>query len=91
MSTNFRVIALKVVYTTHHLFGMVALYTDMAGRQQAHETTDNTTNERQKVAGRCRNCGAVYSAWVLSDNTVQPIGKKNGCRCGASEFEAIST
>ncbi|OIB56942.1 hypothetical protein BBD46_14380 [Natrialba sp. SSL1] len=73
----------------------------MAWNQQAHKTGDKTTddrqnesgrstNERQKVAGKCCECGAVYSAWILPDDTVQPIGKKGGCRCGASEFETIS-
>ncbi|RKD88886.1 hypothetical protein ATJ93_3702 [Halopiger aswanensis] len=62
----------------------------MPGNQRACETNDTVVDERQKVAGRCCECGAVYSAWVLSDSTVQPIGKKDGCRCGASTFEAIS-
>ncbi|EMA34601.1 hypothetical protein C445_06755 [Halobiforma lacisalsi AJ5] len=42
------------------------------------------------MAGRCRECGAVYSAWILADGTVEPIGKKGGCRCGASNFETLS-
>ncbi len=47
-------------------------------------------DEREKVAARCSDCGAVYSAWILSDGTVHLIGRKDGCRCGCSTFEAIS-
>ncbi|ELY57723.1 hypothetical protein [Natronolimnohabitans innermongolicus] len=43
-----------------------------------------------KVAARCRECGAVYSAWVRSDDSVQPIGRKDGCRCGATTFQPLS-
>ncbi len=56
----------------------------MAENQQIHRTSNNTTVERPKVAGRCCECGAVYSAWILADNTVQSIGKKDGCRCGGA-------
>ncbi|MEY7851602.1 hypothetical protein AB7C87_20655 [Natrarchaeobius sp. A-rgal3] len=62
----------------------------MDGPEQKQETDDGTGDERMKVAARCHECNAVYSAWILSDDTVQPIGRKDGCRCGSSEFEAIS-
>ena len=62
----------------------------MSGHRQRQETGDPTTDEREKVAAQCRDCGAVYSAWVLADGTVQPIGRKDGCRCGSSGFEALS-
>lgn len=62
----------------------------MAGHEQTHEADTATTDERLKVAGACRECGAVYSAWLLPDDTVRPIGRKNGCQCGASEFKALS-
>ena len=63
----------------------------MAEPSQTGETGTTAAEKRVKVAARCRQCGAVYSAWILADGTVQPIGRKNGCRCGASQFEAIST
>lgn len=59
-------------------------------RSQQPSRSDTATDERPKVAGRCRECGAVYSAWILADGTVEPIGKKGGCRCGASNFETLS-
>ena len=62
----------------------------MVGHHQTHETGDSTTDERVKVAAQCRDCGSVYSAWILRDTTVQPIGRKDGCQCGATEFEALS-
>ncbi|MDJ1432438.1 hypothetical protein QNM96_10270 [Halostagnicola sp. A-GB9-2] len=48
-------------------------------------------DERTKVAARCCECGAVYSAWVLSDSSIHVIGRKDGCRCGESAFQAIAT
>lgn len=63
----------------------------MVSQRQTEESDTDTTDEWSKVAARCRECNAVYSAWVLSDDTVQPIGRKDGCRCGAEEFEALST
>jgi hypothetical protein len=50
----------------------------------------DSIKERSKVAARCCECGSVYSAWVFSDNTVQPIGLPKGCACGASDFVSIS-
>ncbi|ELY59465.1 hypothetical protein C491_06633 [Natronococcus amylolyticus DSM 10524] len=57
---------------------------------QTQENDAEGTERRTKAAARCSECGSVYSAWVFSDNTVQPIGLPRGCDCGASEFEAIS-
>lgn len=42
------------------------------------------------IAARCRACGAIYSAWMKSKGSIQLIGRKDGCQCGASEFHAIS-
>lgn len=62
----------------------------MTGNRQSQQVDELATDEREKVAARCRDCGAIYSAWVLADETVQPIGRKDGCQCGTSEFEALS-
>lgn len=43
-----------------------------------------------KAAAQCRACGAVYSAWIFADETIHPIGRKDGCRCGAADFEVVS-
>ncbi|MCU4740577.1 hypothetical protein OB955_08490 [Halobacteria archaeon AArc-m2/3/4] len=47
-------------------------------------------DERLKAAARCRECGAVYSAWIHPDTTIDIIGRKDGCRCGARAFQDIS-
>ncbi|AGB35964.1 hypothetical protein Natoc_0083 [Natronococcus occultus SP4] len=62
----------------------------MTTPRQTQETDADGTESRTKVAARCSECGSVYSAWMFSDNTVQPIGLPSGCECGASEFEPIS-
>ena len=62
----------------------------MSTHPKAEENNTESADERTKVAARCCECDNVYSAWVLSDNTVQPIGLPGGCACGASDFEVIS-
>ncbi|ELZ14751.1 hypothetical protein C477_19704 [Haloterrigena salina JCM 13891] len=62
----------------------------MTGHRQSQQVDEPAADEREKVAAQCRDCGAIYSAWVFADETVQPIGRKDGCRCGTSEFEALS-
>jgi hypothetical protein len=51
---------------------------------------DADDDDRIKTAAQCIECDAVYSAWIFPDDAVQPIGRKDGCRCGCSEFEALS-
>lgn len=48
-------------------------------------------DERLKIAAKCRTCDAVYSAWLLADDSIHIIGRKDGCRCGSSAFDALST
>lgn len=48
------------------------------------------TDERRKVAARCSECGAIYPAWVLADDSIRPIGRGNDCRCGVSAFRVLS-
>ncbi len=47
-------------------------------------------DDRMKTAARCIECGAIYSAWLLPDSSIRIIGRKDGCRCGESSFEALS-
>lgn len=37
----------------------------------------------------CIACGSAYAARIASDGTVQPIGSRDGCRCGSSEFDVV--
>ncbi len=48
------------------------------------------SDERLKAAARCRECGSVYSAWIHPDSSIHIIGRKDGCRCGATAFQDIS-
>lgn len=44
--------------------------------------------ERRRMAV-CTACGSVDAARVESDGTGQPIGSRDGCRCGSSEFDVV--
>ncbi|AHF98643.1 hypothetical protein HALLA_07055 [Halostagnicola larsenii XH-48] len=45
--------------------------------------------DRVKAAARCDECGAIYSAWKLPDGSIRIIGRKDGCRCGATSFQIL--
>ena len=44
--------------------------------------------ERRRMA-ICTACGSAYAARIASDGRVQPIGSRDGCHCGSSEFEVV--
>ncbi|MFC7238285.1 hypothetical protein ACFQS4_08640 [Saliphagus sp. GCM10025317] len=46
-------------------------------------------NELSEVIAQCTNCGNVYASHVNPDGTVSPIGQRNGCSCGSSEFTVL--
>lgn len=43
----------------------------------------------KRTVAECVSCGAGYAVQKWPDGTVQPIGTKNGCQCGSTEFRAI--
>lgn len=65
----------------------------MVDSQQVHGTAEPPdtpeADERRKVAARCSECGTIYPAWVLPDDSIRPIGPADGCRCGVSAFRVI--
>ncbi len=51
--------------------------------------SDVKENGKRKVAAACQSCSNVYAAQLWPDGTVQPIGRRTGCRCGCKEFDVI--
>ncbi len=45
--------------------------------------------ESERTMAECLACGSAYAAKEWPDGTIQPIGTKNGCQCGSTEFQAI--
>ncbi|SFC56563.1 hypothetical protein SAMN05444422_110140 [Halobiforma haloterrestris] len=45
--------------------------------------------ESERTIAKCLDCGAAYAAKEWPDGTIQPIGIRNGCQCGSSEFEIV--
>ncbi|TYL35961.1 hypothetical protein CV102_25140 [Natronococcus pandeyae] len=45
--------------------------------------------ESKRTLVECLECGSAYAAAQWPDGTVQPIGTKNGCQCGSTEFQAV--
>lgn len=47
-------------------------------------------DENSRLVAACDDCGSVYAAVELSNGDVQPIGKRNGCSCGGTEFSPVT-
>ncbi len=45
--------------------------------------------KRERILAECLACRSVYAAQKWADGTIKPIGAKNGCRCGSTEFRAL--
>ena len=49
-----------------------------------------TEDERSKFAAACTACGKIYAVRTSASGRIIPIGARNGCQCGATEFEPIT-
>nr|WP_084777840.1 hypothetical protein [Natrialba sp. SSL1] len=45
--------------------------------------------ESERTIAECFDCGNAYAAKKWPDGTIQPIGTRNGCQCGSTEFQAV--
>ncbi|TYL38381.1 hypothetical protein CV102_11240 [Natronococcus pandeyae] len=45
--------------------------------------------ESERTLAECLACGSAYAATRWTDGTIQPIGTKNGCQCGSTEFRIV--
>ncbi|UTF55860.1 hypothetical protein NGM29_20470 (plasmid) [Natronosalvus rutilus] len=45
--------------------------------------------ESTRTIATCVDCGVAYAAEQWPDGTAQPIGARNGCQCGSTEFQAV--
>ncbi len=48
---------------------------------------DEENNGRLMV--QCTECGSAYAARRTGDDTLLPIGARNGCSCGNSTFVEV--
>jgi hypothetical protein len=45
--------------------------------------------ESERTLAECLNCGNAYAVKHWPDGTIRPIGHKNGCHCGSTEFQIV--
>lgn len=45
--------------------------------------------ENRRTIAMCEECGALYAALELTDDTFRPIGRRDGCRCGSTDFTPV--
>lgn len=51
---------------------------------------DRMGGENDRLVAACDDCGSVYAAIELSNGDAQPIGKRNGCSCGGTDFTPVT-
>lgn len=47
-------------------------------------------DDADRMIAACTDCGALYAATELSDGSILPIGRRDGCRCGGTEFTKVN-
>lgn len=45
--------------------------------------------ESERTMAQCTSCGSAYAAEIWPDGTIQPIGAKDGCQYGSTNFQVI--
>ncbi|WP_252699265.1 hypothetical protein [Natronosalvus vescus] len=63
----------------------------MDDRSKRAGDTGRNAEQSRKVAATCTSCNAVYAAEAWPDGKVRPIGRREGCRCGETDFKVIET
>ncbi|WP_226038920.1 hypothetical protein [Natrinema sp. DC36] len=46
-------------------------------------------DDNRRTIAACEQCGSLYAALELSEDKIRPIGRRDGCRCGGTEFTAV--
>lgn len=49
---------------------------------------DDSDDNRRTIAA-CEQCGSLYAALELSEDKIRPIGRRDGCRCGGTDFTPV--
>ncbi|AEH36245.1 hypothetical protein [Halopiger xanaduensis] len=47
-------------------------------------------DDPDRMIAACTHCGALYAATELSDGSILPIGRRDGCRCGGTTFTKVN-
>ena len=47
------------------------------------------TDDTGRMIAACEHCGALYAALEISDEKIRPIGRRDGCQCGSTDFVAV--
>ena len=47
------------------------------------------SDANRRTIAACEECGSLYAAIELDDETLRPIGRRDGCQCGSTAFTAV--
>lgn len=47
------------------------------------------TDENRRTIAACEQCGALYAALELAEDKIRPIGRRDGCQCGSTDFSPV--
>ncbi|MBZ6496578.1 hypothetical protein [Natrinema longum] len=48
-------------------------------------------DEDETVMAACTACESVFAAKETANGTILPIGRPQGCQCGSTDFEPVTT
>lgn len=48
-----------------------------------------TDDGNRRTIAACEQCGALYAALELGEDKFRPIGRRDGCQCGSTEFTPV--
>nr|WP_293026996.1 hypothetical protein [Natronococcus sp.] len=47
--------------------------------------------ESERTMAQCTSCGSAYAAELWPDGSIKPIGTKDGCQCGSTDFQVTES
>ncbi|NUB93102.1 hypothetical protein HTZ84_01450 [Haloterrigena sp. SYSU A558-1] len=45
--------------------------------------------ENRRTIAMCEECGALYAAFEITAGEFRPIGQRDGCQCGSTDFTPV--
>ncbi|MFP8951731.1 hypothetical protein ACLI4Z_01990 [Natrialbaceae archaeon A-arb3/5] len=64
--------------------------TSSSGSSAGPLADDDEESQKRKVAVTCIECGNAYAAEKWPNGKILLIGKREGCQCGADEFDIVT-
>lgn len=47
------------------------------------------SDDTSRTIAACEQCGSLYAALEINDEQFRPIGRRDGCECGSTDFTPV--